>query len=299
MNFWFSLENAIPKMYNYHMSKYKVGIVLATSFSVVNLLLALTKLYIGISTNMLSVLTDSYNSFYDCLLGLAVLVALVLAHKEPSKKYPNGYGRIEYIVGFAAAIGIGALGASLAYKAVTRLVYPSPTQYVQLYAYILIICAVVKLALGLTIFKLNGKRSLSVHMLALDSFVDVAVAVTTLISYLLQANSSFRLDAVFGLIASGFVIFEGIKTMLDTGGKLTGKVANADLIVNTVLAVSGVNSAKCIETLDYGEVKKAVLVIQTEFDDNSDQSEKIKQEITAKIQEYGYNQVIIDIRRTI
>ena len=64
---------------------------------IANVFLAAFKAVIGIMTHSIAIVLDAVNNISDAGSSLITIVGTKLAGKEPDKKHPFGYGRIEYL----------------------------------------------------------------------------------------------------------------------------------------------------------------------------------------------------------
>ena len=64
---------------------------------IANVFLAAFKAVVGILTNSIAIVLDAVNNISDAGSSLITIVGTKLAAKEPDKKHPFGYGRIEYL----------------------------------------------------------------------------------------------------------------------------------------------------------------------------------------------------------
>ena len=64
---------------------------------VANVFLAGFKAVIGLMTNSIAIVLDAVNNISDAGSSLITIVGTKLAGREPDKKHPFGYGRIEYL----------------------------------------------------------------------------------------------------------------------------------------------------------------------------------------------------------
>lgn len=71
----------------------KAGIIGIT----VNALLAGTKILIGFAANSITVMSDGFNNFSDCISSIITVISSRLAQRAPDAKHPHGYGRLEYL----------------------------------------------------------------------------------------------------------------------------------------------------------------------------------------------------------
>ena len=62
-----------------------------------NVFLAAFKAIIGFTSNSIAIIMDAVNNLSDAASSIITIVGTKLAGKEPDKKHPFGYGRIEYL----------------------------------------------------------------------------------------------------------------------------------------------------------------------------------------------------------
>lgn len=120
----------------------------------VNLCLFMVKLYVGISTNSISIYVDSLNNALDSVVCIIALVGFWLSVRT-SPKYPFGLGRAEDLTGFITAVVIVGTGFGFGYVSLERTLYPAPVWFSVRYAVIIAVTAVVKLLLG-AYYKFQG-----------------------------------------------------------------------------------------------------------------------------------------------
>ena len=71
---------------------------------IANVLLSGFKAVIGIVSGSVSITLDAVNNISDAMSSLITIIGAKLSAKEPDKKHPYGYGRIEYLS--TMAIGV-------------------------------------------------------------------------------------------------------------------------------------------------------------------------------------------------
>ena len=63
---------------------------------VANVLLAAFKALVGIISHSVAITLDAVNNITDATASVVTIIGTKIAGKEPNKKHPFGYGRIEY-----------------------------------------------------------------------------------------------------------------------------------------------------------------------------------------------------------
>ena len=194
----------------------KKSILLIAIGIFVNVALAITKMYVGLSSNSLCIMLDSVNSFFDVLTCVATLAFLVALLFPRSDKAPYGYGRGEYLAGFIVSVVSVVVGGLFFLRSINRLAMPEPVWFsVQNCA---LICATlpVKLAMGLTYYFCNKKlHSSAVKAIMLDSFLDIGVTATSIVSFAISSRVDYAVDAIFGIVISVIIVVFAVKMVAD------------------------------------------------------------------------------------
>ena len=64
---------------------------------VTNMILVGFKAFVGLMTNSIAVILDAVNNLSDALSSVVTIIGAKLGAKQPDKKHPFGYGRVEYL----------------------------------------------------------------------------------------------------------------------------------------------------------------------------------------------------------
>ncbi len=62
-----------------------------------NVLLVGFKAFVGLMSNSIAIILDAVNNLSDALSSVVTIIGAKLGAKQPDKKHPLGYGRIEYL----------------------------------------------------------------------------------------------------------------------------------------------------------------------------------------------------------
>ena len=199
-----------------------VGIVL-------NLALALGKLFVGLSANSLCILLDSTNGFFDTLTGVVTAVAFGLIALSPTEKFPYGFGRSEYLAAFVIAVVAAVMGVTFLFESLSRLAMPEPVWFGWKSTVFLIVGIVVKLGYSLTVALCDRRLcSKALRAIAVDGFLDVGIATATLISFTLSARLSYAIDSFFGIAISIVVLVFSVKMIADAVRTILGTNGTKD-----------------------------------------------------------------------
>lgn len=75
----------------------------------------------GVVFHSHSLVADAVHAFSDLISDFLTLSTVTIAKKEPSKMFPNGYGRIETVGAFGVSSMLIVAGASMAYTSVVEI----------------------------------------------------------------------------------------------------------------------------------------------------------------------------------
>lgn len=176
-----------------------------------NLLLALVKLYVGISSNSLAVYCDAVNNFGDALLCTAVLIAVLFLRAQSGQIRR----RAESLLTFCIGLVLFVAGAYFFYSGVDRILYPLPIAYLKKYAVLLACTVPVKVFLAV-LYYFVGKRQKGKPFRALftDCLLDCAVTLFSLAGLLLSSKLPFAADGVLAVVIGAAVAATAVKTIV-------------------------------------------------------------------------------------
>lgn len=233
----------------------------------VNVALAFTKLYVGLSANSLTIMLDAINSFFDIVTCIVTVIAFCVLLMPRSKRAPHGYGRSEYLASFVVAVVSAVVGGIFFIRSLNRMAMPEPV-YFGVESCALIATAIpVKLGIGLAYHFVNKKklRSKAISAIALDSFLDAAITTASLISLVVSSRVDYAVDAIFGIALSVVIMIFAVKTVADSvRAAVVGDCPDvAEAIKEAVSKQQNVESVREISVHDYGFGEKIASVIVT------------------------------------
>ena len=194
----------------------KKSILLIAIGIFVNVALAITKMYVGLSSNSLCIMLDAVNSFFDVLTCVATLAFLVALLFPRSDKAPYGYGRGEYLAGFIVSVVSVVVGGLFFLRSINRLAMPEPVWFSVQNCTLICATLPVKLAMGLTYYFCNKKlHSSAVKAIMLDSFLDIGVTATSIVSFAVSSRVDYAVDAIFGIVISVIIVVFAVKMVAD------------------------------------------------------------------------------------
>lgn len=180
--------------------------------TIANFALFLTKLFVGISSNSLSVYCDAINNLSDTFGCLIALLGFIFYKKMNDMQNE----RTQSLCTFVINIIIAVTGGYFVYNGLERVLYPLPVAYSAGYAYIIIATVFVKIAMGIMYSHFYKKdRSPIIKALITDSFLDCFVTICALMGLFLITKINFAADGIFAIITGATITVSAIKSIIE------------------------------------------------------------------------------------
>ena len=96
---------------------------------IANVFLAGFKAVVGLMTNSIAIVFDAVNNISDAAASIITIVGTKLAGKEPDKKHPFGYGRIEYLSAMVISLIVLYAGITSFVESVKHIINPETSEY--------------------------------------------------------------------------------------------------------------------------------------------------------------------------
>ena len=206
-------------------------IIVKTSFIGIgaNVLLAAFKAVIGIVSNSIAVTLDAVNNLSDALSSVITIIGAKLGAKDPDKKHPLGYGRIEYLSSMLVAAIVLYAGITSLVESVKKIIHPETADYSTISLVIIAVAIVVKLVLGAYVKK-QGEKVNSGALIASgsDASFDAILSASVLASAIIFLIWGISLEAYVGVVISGFIIKAGCEMMSETLSDIIGQRGDQD-----------------------------------------------------------------------
>ncbi len=194
-----------------------------------NLLLVGFKAFVGLVSNSIAVILDAVNNLSDALSSVVTIIGAKLGAKQPDKKHPLGYGRIEYLSSMIVAALVLYAGITSLVESIKKIIHPEAADYSTAAIIIISVAIAVKLVLGMYV-KRQGKKVNSGALSASgsDALFDAVLSASVLASAIIFLVSGVSLEAYVGVVIAGFIIKAGIEMMIETLNDIIGKREDAE-----------------------------------------------------------------------
>ncbi len=263
---------------------------------IANVFLAGFKAVIGLMTNSIAIVLDAVNNISDAGSSLITIIGTKLASREPDKKHPFGYGRIEYLSAMIISVIVLYAGVTSFVESVKQIINPETPDYNAVSLIIVAVAVVVKILLGRYVKGVGVKvNSDSLINSGEDAKLDSIISASTLVAAGIFLIFHVALEAWLGAIISVVIIKSGIEMLRETISKILGERNDQELaraIHDTVLSFPEVQGAYDLVMNNYGPDKwNGSIHIEVPDTYSADQLDQLLREITMKV--LGEHHVIL------
>ena len=255
---------------------------------VANVFLAGFKAAIGLMTNSIAIVLDAVNNVSDAGSSLITIVGTKLAGREPDKKHPFGYGRIEYLSAMIISVIVLYAGITSLVESVKQIIHPETPDYSAVSLIIVAVAVVVKILLGRYVKRVGVKvHSDSLINSGEDATLDSIISASTLVAAGIFLIFHISLEAWLGAIISVVIIKSGIEMLRDTISRILGERNDAELakaIHDTVMSFPDVQGAYDLVLNNYGpDTWNGSIHIEVPDTYSADRLDQLIREITMKV----------------
>lgn len=238
------------------LSREKVIVKTSIIGIIANVFLAGFKAVIGMMTNSIAIVLDAVNNISDAGSSLITIIGTKLAGKEPDKKHPFGYGRIEYLSAMIISVIVLYAGVTSLVESVKQIIHPETPDYNTVSLIIVAVAVLVKILLGRYV-KSVGVRVNSDSLInsGEDATLDSIISASTLVAAVIFMTLHISLEAWLGAIISVVIIKAGIDMLRDTISQILGERNDIELakeIHDTVVSFPDVQGAYDLVLNNYG-----------------------------------------------
>ena len=253
-----------------------------------NVLLAAFKAAVGLMSHSIAIVLDAVNNISDAGSSLITIVGTKLAGKEPDKKHPFGYGRIEYLSAMIISVIVLYAGVTSFIESVRRIIRPETPEYRTVSLVIVAVAVAVKILLGRYV-KSVGRRVRSDALVnsGEDAVLDSVISASTLVAAGIFIAFHVSLEAWLGALISVVIVKSGVEMLRDTISRILGERSDAELakaIRDTVLSFPEVQGAYDLVLNNYGpDTWNGSIHIEVPDTCSADQLDRLIREITMKV----------------
>ena len=221
-----------------------------------NIILFVTKFFIGIISGSVSISADAINNLSDASSNIISLLGFKMGSKPADEDHPYGHARYEYLAGLFVALLIMVIGVELMKGSINKIRNPEPVEFSWILVGILLFSILVKTWM-LFFNKHIGKTISSKTLIATaaDSRNDVITTLAVLIASIVSHFTGLDLDGFMGIAVALFILYSGFGLVKDTLDPLLGRAPDPELvsyIQHKIMGYEGVLGTHDLMVHDYG-----------------------------------------------
>ena len=253
-----------------------------------NIALAAFKAVVGLSSNSIAIVMDAVNNLSDAASSVITIVGTKLAGREPDKKHPFGYGRIEYLSATIISLLVLYAGITAFTESVKKIIHPDTPEYGTAALIIVAAAVVVKLLLGRYVKGVGEKvNSDSLKGSGEDATLDSVISASTLVAAVIYLFFHISLEAWLGAIIAVVIIKSGVEMLRDTLSKILGERVDAQLAAEmkaTIRENPEVRGAYDLILHDYGpDLYNGSVHIEVPDTMTADELDRLNRKITREV----------------
>ena len=224
---------------------------------VCNIGLATAKITVGFLFGLVSVLADGFNNLSDCGSSVVSLISFYISDKPADKEHPYGHRRAEYVAAMVTGFFVLFLAIELLRESVEKIIANVVSDCSWIVYLVLGISVAVKAVMFLY-YRIMAKKlnSDALKAAAVDSLCDCVATTAVLIGIVILQFTGFPADGWAGILVALFIVWQGVKILLETSSKLLGQAPDHELlqkIKETILAKNGILGLHDLRVYNYGK----------------------------------------------
>ena len=207
---------------------------------VANVFLAAFKAFVGLTSNSIAIVMDAVNNLSDAASSVITIVGTKLASKEPDRKHPFGYGRIEYLSAMVISLLVLYAGTTAFFGSVKKIINPDTPDYSAVSLIIVAVAVVVKIAMGRYVKSVGQKvNSDSLINSGEDATLDSIISASTLLAAAIYLIFHISLEAWLGAAIAIIIIKSGVEMLREMLSRILGERADYELAREIKATVAG------------------------------------------------------------
>ncbi len=211
-------------------SNTRKGIFVSVVGMALNLLLACSKIAVGIVTGFVSVIADGVNNLSDCGGGVVSIVSFRIADKPADKEHPYGHQRVEYVASLLISFIILTLAVQLMRESLETIL-SGVLSSSSLLVFVLLGSSIAVKAFMFLYYRMAYRKihSDTLKAASVDSACDCFATSAVVIGLIVSRYTGFAADGWAGIFVSLFIVWEGVGILREAGSKLLGQAPDKTL----------------------------------------------------------------------
>lgn len=269
----------------------KIIIKVSVVCMIANIALFLIKLIGGILANSQALISDAFNSAFDIVSGIIVLMGAKIASKKPDKDHPYGHERFESVATIILSIVLLITAIFIGNTAIESLINGDYKNNITP-GILSIIAAIISIIIKEVLFwytKYNADKinSVSLKTEAWDHRADVIATIGALLGIILTRFGFMAGDVIASLIVCIFIAKTAITAFIEAISQMVDKSCDEKLlkeIRKTIKEVEGVMGIDLLHVRTFGNRLYVDLEISADGNIKLYEAHNIAQNVHDKIE---------------
>ena len=254
-----------------------------------NMILFAIKLFGGILSGSLALLSDSFNSLMDILASFAIFFAVRTSAEKADKNHPFGHNRAEPIAGLIVAIFAAILGFEVIKNAFQGFFEPRNLK-INMLIFVIVIFSIVAKVFMYIVFRREGNKRNSPALLAssVDYRNDILVSISVLLGNFFGYIGYPIFDNIVAFCIGLLIVYSGFKIGLQNVDFLMGKVPGDDImsrLKKMALSIDGVKNLNDVRAHFLGTFIQVEIHIEVDKKLKTAKSHEIAKKVQHLLQE--------------
>ncbi|MHA1409695.1 MAG: cation diffusion facilitator family transporter [Candidatus Odinarchaeia archaeon] len=216
----------------------------------INIAVVIAKFSVGLLSNVLSMIADSFHSMLDASGNIIGLIGVKFAEKEPDKEHPYGHSKYENLAAIFIILLIILTSIEILQSAIGRLFTPVlPVIGVLNW---LVMLSTILVNICITVYERKKGKEYNSDILLADAthtFSDIFVSLSVIVSFILISAGYPIFDVIISIGIAVFLFIVGFKMVKNISRILIDtSVVEPDLISEVVYSVKGVKNVHNIRS---------------------------------------------------
>lgn len=256
----------------------------ASRFSLIsNIFLFIIKLFAGILSGSIAVISDAINSLSDVLTNIAVHFSVKVSYKVADSDHQYGHHAAQPLAAMMLAIFAGVAGITVIRESITRIIEPTIQDILVYPIIVLSITIILKSFMTIYFRKVSIKYdSPAVRALSIDSLNDVLSSLIALFAIVISSLNLKFVDGIAGILIAFFIFRAGYHVAKENINYLMGKAASNELmndIANRTLNVNGVLGIDGLRSHQFGNKYHIEVKIKVDSNQLTKDSYKVAMQV--------------------
>jgi cation diffusion facilitator family transporter len=261
-----------------------------------DLVMMLTKLAVGLSTNSAAIVGDALHSLTDLCNNIIALIALRISEKPSDADHHYGHRKFEQLAVFSLAVMLAVVAVELVINAISHA--GESVSHSDLGLVIMIATLIINI--GLTVWQHYWAKRLDSDLLNADAkhtLSDVLTTIAVIVGWQLAARGYAFFDTLIAVIVAAIIFYMAIKLFLRAIPILVDHSSyNPEDIERVVGAVEQVQAVRRVRARTLRQGGSADITISVDANMSTDQAHAVTELIEQTVyKHFGLDDVMVHV----